>query len=158
MKIIRQPRSCWVRPWLSAERRLLHGHYDRVMSWLRMEDQASFFTFLRMPPEMFDELLARITLRIQKQDTRYRKALEPGLKLTVTIRHLASGDKYPSLQYDFRVARNTISLLVPEVCQAIVEVYKDEVISCPTTPEEWHAISEDFRENGMCLMLSLIHI
>jgi len=57
------------------------------MRELRVEDQASFFNFLRMPPEMFDELLARIGPRIQKQDTRYRKALEPGLKLAVTIRH-----------------------------------------------------------------------
>ncbi|XP_014669409.1 PREDICTED: prolyl endopeptidase FAP-like [Priapulus caudatus] len=55
------------------------------MAELRMEDQASFFNFLRMPPEMFDELLVRIGPRIQKQDTRYRKALEPGLKLAVTI-------------------------------------------------------------------------
>jgi len=53
-----------------------------------MEDQASFFNFLRMPPEMFDELLARIAPRIQKQDTRYRKALEPGLKLAVTIKQM----------------------------------------------------------------------
>jgi len=43
------------------------------------------------------------------------------------------------------VARNTISLLVPKVCQAIVEVYKDEVISRPTTSEEWHATAEDFQ-------------
>ncbi|XP_014675989.1 PREDICTED: putative nuclease HARBI1 [Priapulus caudatus] len=93
------------------------------MAELLMEDQAFFFNFLRMPPEMFEELLVRIGPRIQKQDTRYKKALEPGLKL---------------------VAINTISLLVPEVCQAIVEEHKEEVISCPTMPEEWHAIDEDF--------------
>ena len=104
--------------WLASERRLLYGHYSRLTRELRVEDQASFFNFLRMPPEMFDELLTRIGPRIHKQDILYRKALAPGLKLAVTIRHLASGDRYPSLQYDFRVARNTISLLVPEVCQA----------------------------------------
>ena len=30
------------------------GHYDRLMYELRIEDQASFFNFLRMPPAMFD--------------------------------------------------------------------------------------------------------
>jgi len=69
-KIRRQPRSCWVRSWLLADKLLLYGYYDRLMYELRIEDQASFFNFLRMPPEMFDELLARIAPRIQKQDTR----------------------------------------------------------------------------------------
>ena len=83
-----------------------------------MEDQQSFFNFLRMPPEMFDELLNRVGPRIRKMDTHYRKALEPGMKLAITIRRLASGDKYPTLQYAFRVARNTICMIIPEVCQA----------------------------------------
>ena len=87
----RRQRSCWVRSWLSSERRLLYGHYSRLTRELRVEDQASFFNFLRMPPEMFDELLTRIGPRIHKQDILYRKALAPGLKLAVTIRHLASG-------------------------------------------------------------------
>ena len=82
-----------MRPWLSAERRLQFGHYDRLLAELRMEDQQSFFNFLKMPPEMFDELLNIIAPRIRKMDTNYRKALEPGMKLSITIRHLASGDK-----------------------------------------------------------------
>jgi len=64
------------------------------MAELRMEDQQSFFNFLKMPPHMFDELLKRVGLRCHKMDTHYRKALEPGLKLAITIRQLASGDKY----------------------------------------------------------------
>ena len=98
-----------------------------------------------MPPEMFDELLNRVGPRIQRQDTRFRRALEPGLKLAITIRHLSSGDKYPTLQFDFRVARNTISIFVPEVCQEIVDEYKGDVISCPTTQCEWRAIAEEFQ-------------
>ena len=47
--------------------------------------------------------------------------------------------------YSFRVAKNTISLIIPEVCQAIVEEYKDEVITCPTTPGEWIPTEEVFR-------------
>ena len=83
-----------MRPWLSAERRLQFGHYDKLLAELRMEDQQSFFNFLRMPPEMFDELLNRVGLRIRKMDTHYSKALERYMKLAITIRHLASCDKY----------------------------------------------------------------
>lgn len=66
---------------------------------LRNEDPASFFNFLRMPPAMFDELLARLVPLITKQDTHYRNAIEPGLKLAMTIRHLATGDKYASMKF-----------------------------------------------------------
>ena len=38
-----------VRPWLSAERRLQYGHYDRLVAELRIE---AFFNFMRIPPEM----------------------------------------------------------------------------------------------------------
>ena len=97
----RRAKRFWVRPWLSADRRLQFGHYDQLLRELRMEDNSSFFNYMRMEPLMFDEILNRVSPRIQKSDTNFRKALEPGLKLAITIRHLASGDKYPSLQYDF---------------------------------------------------------
>ena len=113
-------RRVWVRQWLDVDRRLQYGHYHRLMPELRYEDPVSFFNFLRVPPDMFDELLNRLGPRITKQDTRYRKALEPGLKLAMTLRHLASGDKYASMKFDFRVPHNTMSVCVRDVCQAII--------------------------------------
>ncbi|XP_061188780.1 uncharacterized protein LOC133196952 [Saccostrea echinata] len=47
--------------------------------------------------------------------------------------------------YNFRVAKNTIACLIPEVCQAICEGFKDEVIKCPTTPDEWTLITDEFK-------------
>jgi hypothetical protein len=114
------------------------------MTELRMEDTSSFFNYLRMEPMMFDELLHRVGARIEKVDTHFRRALSPGLKLALTIRHLASGDNYPSLQYDFRVSRFTITKIIPDVCQAVVQEYKDELIICPTTPEEWAPLADEF--------------
>ena len=82
---------------------------------------------MRMEPDLFHEVLARVGPRITKQDTFRRRALEPGLKLAITLRYLGTGNSYMSLQYGFRVAFNTISILVIEVCQAII----DEYIACP---------------------------
>ena len=76
----------WVRPSLSADRRLHFGHYDQLLRELRMEDNSSFFNYMRMEPLMFDELLNRVSPRIQKSDIQFRKALEPGLELERIMR------------------------------------------------------------------------
>ena len=104
---------------------------------LRNEDQTSF---TRMPPppsaEMFDELQTRVCPSITKQNINYREAPDPGLKRSLNLWHLASGTKYNSMFYGWRVPHITISLLIPKVCQAIIDEYKDDVMKCPTTPEE----------------------
>ncbi|VDI75621.1 Hypothetical predicted protein [Mytilus galloprovincialis] len=116
------------------------------MTELRREDRQSFVHFLRMPTEMFDEILQRVGPRIAKQNTFYRNPLEPGLKLAITLRHLASGAKYRSMQYGWRVPHNTISVFIPEVCQAIIDEYVDEVMPFPSTMDDWKRIAEGFME------------
>ncbi|XP_068250352.1 putative nuclease HARBI1 [Palaemon carinicauda] len=125
-------------------RRRQFGIYDQLMVELRKEDHASFTNFLRMPPAMFDELLARVGPRIIKQHTFFRDPLEPGMKLALTLRHLASGNKYASMKFGWRVPHNTQSLVVREVCQAIIDEYLDEVLVCPSTPDGWRSIADKF--------------
>lgn len=86
----------------------------------------------------------RLSPRITLQNTGWRKAPEPGLRVGVTLRYLAAGDRYPGLSFCFRVSRHTIAKFLPQVYQAIVDKYKDEVIACPTTPVELKAIADEF--------------
>ena len=64
------------------------------MPELKLEDPASYINYLRVSPEIVDELVERLTPRITKQDTNYRKAIEPALKVAITLRHLATGERY----------------------------------------------------------------
>ena len=136
----------WVRKWLSDKRRQRYGHYSTMLIELKTEDGNASFNYTRLPRRLYNEVLQRTEGRIEKKDTCYRKSLPPGLKLSSTLRHLACGDSYPSLSYNFRVTPNTISLIVDEVCDAIKTEFAVEVIQCPTTNEEWTAIAEQFKE------------
>ena len=95
----------------------------RLMQMLELDDPMAYQNFIRMPPELFQELEQRLGPENQRERTWMREPLSPGLKLAVTLRHLASGDSYPTMQYAFRVARSTINKFVPEVCDAIIRAY-----------------------------------
>ena len=111
----RRQRRWWSRAWLSPERRLQFGLYDQLMMELRRKDQRSFMNFMRMPTEMFDEILDRVGPRIAKQHTFWRVPLDLGMKLAITLRHLASGTKYRNMQFGWRIPNKTISIIVREV-------------------------------------------
>ena len=66
------------------------------------------------------------------------------MKLAITLRFLATGNSYRSLAFAFRVPHNTISLFVPEVCQAIIDEYQDEVFNFPSTPDQWRDVAQRY--------------
>ncbi len=108
---------------------------------LRIEDPSSFQNFVRCEPAMFQEMVDRLTPLICKLNTNYRKALDPGLKVTITLHYMATGDSSKCLQYGYRVAYNTLCLLIAEVTSTIVDAYHEEVIVTPTTPDNWMVIA-----------------
>lgn len=83
---------------------------------------------------------------ITKQDTNMRNAISARDRLIVTIRFLATGDSYHSLQYLFYIPFNTISVIVPEVCDAIFNVLKEDYLKIPSTEDEWIQIANGFNE------------
>ena len=109
-----------------------------------MEDSDTFANFLRMPPHVFDELLTILYDKLEKQTTRFRDPLEPGLKLAMTLHHLATGASYTCMQYGWRVPPNTISVMVREVCNVIVDDMRLEYVRCPVVAAEWKVIADLF--------------
>jgi hypothetical protein len=65
--------------------------------------------------------------KISKKDTAFRKAISVQESLALTLRFLASGDWYVTLQYLFKNSKQAISCIVPEVCEALVEKLKDYI-------------------------------
>jgi hypothetical protein len=114
------------------------------MAELISEDVSGYRNFMRLDPDTFQEILAKVGPKIQKQNTFWRRAMKPGIKLAITLRYLATGNSYRSLQYGFMVAHSTISSLVIEVCEAIIEEYSAEVMACPVSADAWQEVTEGF--------------
>nr|CAI5864827.1 unnamed protein product [Callosobruchus analis] len=91
----------------------------------------------------FENLLELVTPHIQRQDTNYHDSISPRMRLAITLRFLATGDSYESLMYLFQVSYSTISLIVPEVCEAISSVLKD-YIKVPKDALEWKDVARNF--------------
>lgn len=120
----RRERRMWVREWI--DKRSEVGFAERLYEEIKAEDPEMYKNFVRLSAEDFEYLLEKVTPLIQKKDTVMRKAITPKERLLVTLRYLATGDSYKSLMYLFRIPANTISNIVPEVCDAIYSVLKDE--------------------------------
>ena len=119
------------------------------MNEVRENDKRNFKNYTsmtRLSPEMIDDLLIRRTPHLQKNDTHFRKAIPPVLKLCVFLRHLATGATHAELN-NFRVGKEAIQKFVPDmpyIARAIVDEYAAEVIYLPTNNEGWLEVAGDF--------------
>ena len=80
----RAERLVWVRPWIL--KRPAYAMYANLMHELEAEDPAAYRNFVRIDADFFNEILQRIEPRITRRRNNWRKALEPGLMLALTLR------------------------------------------------------------------------
>ncbi|XP_032678519.1 putative nuclease HARBI1 isoform X2 [Odontomachus brunneus] len=97
-----------------------------------------------MDTDTFEYLLENITPLIEKKTTHLRECIPPAERLSVTLRHLATGESQESLSLQFRIAQSTISKIIREVCAALIYVLKNTFLRMPTSAEEWSVVAEDF--------------
>ena len=90
------------------------------MAELRFEIPEAFENFVRVDVQMFQELLHVLGVRITTKKTWSRQTIDPGLRLAITLRYLATGTV-------FRVPHNTIIGIIRDVCKAIVAIYAGDV-------------------------------
>uniref|UniRef100_A0A336KVR8 CSON015547 protein n=1 Tax=Culicoides sonorensis TaxID=179676 RepID=A0A336KVR8_CULSO len=135
----RVERSKWVADWLKKRNSL--GCYATLVPELRAESPELYKNFVRMSAEDFDHLERLVEPLIAKKITYMREPISTGERLAVTLRYLATGESFSSLQYLFRIHQSTISTIVPIVCEAIYTVLYRDYLKCPTSTDEWEKIS-----------------
>ena len=79
----RQHRRFWVHS--INEKRDSKGEYISLMRELR-EDEEKFFTYFRMVPEQFDELVSFLTPILKPEESPFRKPITVEEQLFITLR------------------------------------------------------------------------
>lgn len=109
-----------MRPWIS--RRNERECFHQLVAELELEDEAAYFNYFRMDKQRFGFLVDLVESRIRKCDTTMRQSIKPSERLAVTLRYLATGESFKSLEFQFRISRTTISDIVVETCLAIFDL------------------------------------
>lgn len=115
--------KCWVRPFLKRR----EEETERFLEELKVDPLSGFKNFARISCEDFEFLINAIGPLIAKQDTNYRKSVPVSIRLAITLRYLGSGDSFTSLMYLFKVSKELISRIVPEVCAALITTLKENI-------------------------------
>ena len=135
----RRKHKWWVRPMLQPQLWAERGQYNTLMEELRILDRARFKNYTRLSLEMFDKVLERTIPRLQRQDTKFRKAISPGLKLAGFF-----SDIWQLVHLNQNWVTTSELAMRLSVATAIVAEFRAEAVNCPTTPEGWLEIARQF--------------
>ena len=137
----KRQKNTWVRDYL--KKREGSGAFQLVQE-TAMFDKEMFHRYMRMSPSAFEELLSLVATKITKKTTNYRISIPPEQRLSLTIRHLATGESQVSLSFQYRIGRQTVSKIIPETCIAIYEALAPIHLKKPDSSEQWIQISKGF--------------
>ena len=115
-----------IMPWL--QKRPNFGAYPTLMQEFKLDDHNEYEQFLRLSPQLFEELLEMLNPLLKKEDTEMRESLCPKLKLAATLRFLATRACYLDLQHLFRIYKSTLSKIIPETCGLIYDPMKSRYL------------------------------
>ena len=104
----------------------LQFSYGQIFQELKCATRNDLEIYIRMPMSSFLFILERIAPYIQKEETLMRDAISPGARLEACLIFLASEQSYSRLQFSTRISPSSLSILIPETCQAIYDALKLE--------------------------------
>ncbi|KAK3921298.1 Protein ALP1-like [Frankliniella fusca] len=108
---------------------------------MKKDDHEKFYETFRMTPKCFDWLLNLVQPFLEKRS--FRKPVCPGERLAITLKFLASGDSYLTLEKYFLVSEPTISLVVSETSAVLWSCLKPIVFK-KSSIDTWLECASEF--------------
>lgn len=116
-------RSCWINDYLKDRNR--SGVFVAIMKEIQIKPDI-LKQFIRMSHDNFCKIVEMVDPIIGKKDTVFRKAITTAERVMITLRFLATGDSFKSLEFLFKVSDSAIQKIVPETCDAIYNMLKED--------------------------------
>ena len=63
-----------------------------------------------------------------REDRKYCEAIPASIRLTTTLRYSANSDSFTSLTYTLKISKQSVSMIVPVVCEALITALKECVM------------------------------
>ena len=139
---LKKQKKMWIRKIFQERKK--YGEFHLLMKELRIADNEYFFKFYRMTPTKFEDLLRIVGPNLVKSSLR-REVIEPGERLSVTLRYLFSGMSQIDLAGCFRISPSSISRIINETTSVIWNcLIKENFVRAPSNITEWKNIAASF--------------
>ena len=140
----KENKRIWVRK-LCAERKE-KGEYHLLIREMKLYDHMLFYQQFRMTPEKYEHLLQLVAPKSLKSCVK-REAIQPGERLSVTLRYLATGDAQTTIAASYIMSKTSVSRIVKETTEVIwTELFKAGYLKVQSSEDEWRKIAEEFEE------------
>ena len=117
--------------------------------------QHMLLSLIHLPVEVIKEVVATIGPRIQKRDS--VRTIDEEHRVLLALHYLSQGPCYRgAAELVFDVAHNSISGIVTEFCEAVIDEYAETMVKTPTTPQEWLKVARRFDERWQIRALGAI--
>ena len=132
------------RKWI--QRREEEGIYANLVQELMVEDTRTYREMMRMDYDCLKHILQLNEPYITPQNSGVsgQCVVTTAERLVLTIRFLAMGETFSSLNLQFRIPERAVSYIVDSVSKAIVSYIGKEYIKLTSCSREWLQISETF--------------
>ena len=143
----KRSRKVYMRDWIALREE--RGIYHQLVKELETGNRVAYKEFFRMTKQQFCFLVEKVSPLIEKKQqpspiNSVRSTIKPDERLAVTLRYLATGESFHSLEYSFRISRQSISSIVYETSRALYQVLAPEFLKVPSTEREWQILADKF--------------
>ena len=139
------------REWV--KRREQSGYFNNIVKELKVEDRLGFREMFRMDVGDFEFILGKISHLIsprQMSNFGGHLPIMPDERLALTLRYIATGESFQSLNFQFRISLNAVSYIIKGCCNALVDELVPVFVKTSSSEQEWLEIFKKFEASWSC--------